>query len=223
MIQFIFLSFITPIPLRRHLTYDILISRGKKRPHGYVHKTPLPKSPADIMRSAYKLTKKILSTTTIHHRLRRLLVICQRWLQKASPPPGALIMQKRNVLAQYISVNGVRGLRPVSPPWWCVYAIVNLKSGRSYVGRTRRSPYLQFQEHVEKDTDQFGRALRNNPKDFVVIQLEKVPKGTKLEDFRRRESSWINRVDALSIGYNSRREIIKRPAPFLPVYGLGPD
>ena len=99
----------------------------------YVHKTPLPKSPADIMRSAYKLTKKVLSTTTTHHRLRRLLVIRQRWLQKASPPPGALIMQKRNVLAQYISGNGLRGLRPVSPPWWCVYAIVNLKSGRTYV------------------------------------------------------------------------------------------
>ena len=95
-----------------------------------------------------------------------------------------------------------------------------MMSGRR--SRTRRSPYLRFQEHVE-DTDQFGRALRNNPKDFVVIQLEKVPEGTKLEDFRRRESSWINRVDALSIGYNSRREINKRPAPFLPVYGLGPD
>ena len=91
------------------------------------------------------------------------------------------------------------------------------------MGRTRRSPYLRFQEHVEKDTDQFGRALRNDPKDFVVIQLEKVPEDTKLEDFRRRESSWINRVDALSIGYNSRREISKRPAPFLPVYGLGPE
>ena len=110
----------------------------------------------------------------------------------------------------------------MSPPW-CVYAIVNLKRGRTYVGRTRRSPYLRFQEHVEKDTDQFGRALRNSPKDFVVIQLEKVLQGTKLEDFRRRESSWINRVDALSIGYNSCREIIKRPAPFLPVYGLGPE
>ena len=95
--------------------------------------------------------------------------------------------------------------------------------GRTYVGRTRRSPYLRFQEHVEKDTYQFGRALRNNLKNFVVIQLEKVPGVTKLEDFRRRESSWINRVDALSIGYNSRREIIKQPAPFLPVYGLGPE
>ena len=91
------------------------------------------------------------------------------------------------------------------------------------MGRTRRSPYLQFQEHVEKDTDQFGRALRNNPKDFVVIQVDKVPEGTELEKICRRESSWINRVDALSIGYNSRREITKRSAPFLPIYGLGPE
>ena len=38
------------------------------------------------------------------------------------------------------------------------------------------------------------------PKDFVVIQLEKVPEDTKLEDFRRRESSWIQRLDTLRRG-----------------------
>ena len=86
------------------------------------------------------------------------MAIRQRWLEngKGSPPPGALVVQKRSLLAQYISVKGVRGLRPLSPPWWCVYAIVNLQNGRSYVGRTKRSPYLRFQEHVEKDTDHFG-------------------------------------------------------------------
>ena len=56
----------------------------------------------------------------------------------------------------------------------------------------------------------------------MVIQLEKVPKDTKLEDFRRRESSWIQRLDTLRRGYNSRREMAKRQAPLLPVYGLGP-
>ena len=53
------------------------------------------------------------------------------------------------------------------------------------MGRTTRSPYLQFQEHVEKDTDQFeiGRALRKNPKNFIVIQSEKVPEGTNRLDW----------------------------------------
>ena len=138
------------------------MSRGKKRSHGYIRKTPPSTSPADIMRSAYQITKMTLSKTRPHRNLKRLIAIRQRWLEngKESPPPGALIVQKSGLLAQYISVKGVRGLRPLSPPsWWCVYAIVNLQNGRSYVGRTKRSPYLRFQEHVEKDTDHFGRAL----------------------------------------------------------------
>ena len=82
---------------------------------------------------------------------------------------------------------------------------------------------MRFQERAEKNTDHFGRALRDYPNDFVVIQLEKVPEGTKtLEDFRRREPSWIHRLDTLRVGYDSRREMIKRPALLLPVYGLGP-
>ena len=56
----------------------------------------------------------------------------------------------------------------------------------------------------------------------MVIQLEKVPKATKLEDFRRRESSWIQRLDTLRRGYNSRWEMAKRQAPLLPAYDLGP-
>ena len=90
------------------------------------------------------------------------------------------------------------------------------------MGRTTRIPYLRFQKHVEKNTDRFGRALRDYPNDFVVIQQEKVPEGTKLEDFRRREPSWILRLDTLRVGYDSRREMTKRSAPLLPVYGLGP-
>ena len=95
------------------------------------------------------------------------------------------------------------------------------KKTHTHNTHTKRSPYLRFQEHVERDTEHFGRALRHKPKDFVVIQLEKVPKSTKLEDFRRRESSWIQRLDTLRRGYNSRREMAKRQAPLLPVYGLG--
>ena len=139
----------------------------KKRPHDYVHKTPSQNSPADIMRSAYKKTKKILSVKRPHPNLARVMAIRQRWLVKREGgshlPPGALIAQKDNVLAQYVSSKGPRGLRPISPSWWSIYAIVNLSNGRAYVGRTTRSPFLRFQEHVMDDTsisdDPYGTTL----------------------------------------------------------------
>ena len=113
------------------------MKRKKKRPHDYVHKTPSQNSPADIMRSAYKKTKKILSVKRPHPNLARVMAIRQRWLVKREGgshlPPGALIAQKDNVLAQYVSSKGPRGLRPISPSWWSIYAIVNLSNGRAYM------------------------------------------------------------------------------------------
>ena len=107
-------------------------------------------------------------------------------------PPGALIAQKNDGLAQYISSEGPRGHRPVSPSWWIIYAIVNLSNGRAYVGRTICSPFLRFQEHVMNDPSHFGRSLRDNPHGFVVVQLEKAPKGAELlQEYRKREFSWI--------------------------------
>ena len=168
------------------------MKRKKKQPYDYVRKTPSQNSPADIMRSAYKKTKKTLSVKRTHPNLARPIAIRQRWLVKREGvshlPPGALIAQKNNVLAQYVSSKGPRELRPTSPSRWSVYAIVNLSNGRAYVGRTTRSPFLRFQEHVMDDTSHFGRSLRDNPNRFVVLLLEKVLDGTVFQQYRERES-----------------------------------
>ena len=83
------------------------MKREKKRPDDYVHKSPTLKSPGDVMRSAYKMTKKILSKKSPHPNLARLIAIRQRWLGKRGGmghlPPGALIAQNDNVLDQYVS------------------------------------------------------------------------------------------------------------------------
>ena len=109
-----------------HLRHPM--KRKNKRPHDYVHKIPSQNSPADIMYcvlctmvSAYKRTKKILSVKRPHPNLARFIAIRQRWLVKrvgmGHLPPGALIAQKENVLAQYVSSKGPRGLRPISLSW----------------------------------------------------------------------------------------------------------
>ena len=136
--------------------------------------------------------------------------------------PGALIAQNNNVLAQYVYSKGPRGFRPVSPPRWSIYAIVNLRNGRAYVGRTIRSPFLRFQEHAMDDASHFRCSLRDNPNGFVVLQLEKVSGGTVLQEYRKRESSGNSRLDNLHSGYNSGREIAKPPALLVPTHGYGP-
>ena len=103
------------------------MKRKKKRPHDYVYKTPSQNSPADIMRSAYKRTKKILSVKRPHPNLARIIAVRQRWLVKredvAHLPPGAMIAQNNNVLAQNVSSRSPRGLRPISSSWWSIYII----------------------------------------------------------------------------------------------------
>ena len=97
------------------------MKRKKKRPHDYVYKTPSQISPVDIMRSAYKRTDKILSVKRPHPNLARFIDIRQRWLVEREGvshlPPGALIAQNDNVLAQYVSTKGSKGLRPISLSW----------------------------------------------------------------------------------------------------------
>ena len=95
-----------------HLRHPMKLKN--KRPHDYVHKTPPQKSPADINRSAYKETNKILSKKSPHPNLARVIIIRQRWLEKGKVtgrlPPGALIAQKNNVLAQFVLVKARGGL-----------------------------------------------------------------------------------------------------------------
>ena len=81
---------------------------------------------------------------------------------------------------------------------------------------------LRFREHVMDDTSHFGRSLRDNPSGFVVLQLEKVPVGAVLQEYRELESSWISRLDTSHLGYNSRREIAKPPDPLVPTHGYVP-
>ena len=53
-------------------------------------------------------------------------------------------------------VPGPGGRRPVADKNTCsIYAIVHLKNGKTYVGRTIKSPYVRFQEHIST-TDALG-------------------------------------------------------------------
>ena len=210
-----------------HLRHPM--KRKKKRPHDYVHKTSSQNSPADMMRSAYKRTKKISSVKSPHPNLARFIAVRQRRLGKMEGmghlPPGALIAQNNNVLAQYVSGKGPGGLRPISSSWWSIHVIVNLSNRRAYVGRTMRSPFLRFHEHVMDvmdGTSHFGRSLRDSPNGFAILLLEKVPEGTALLEYRERESSWISGIDNLHLEYNSRRETAKPPDPLVLTHGYGP-
>jgi len=73
--------------------------------------------------------------------------------------------------------------------------------------------------------DFMGRALRAHEDRFLVVLLEKVltrPPGGfththhDLLHVRRRENSWINRLDSVRNGYNSKSEILAPPRLSLP-------
>ena len=49
---------------------------------------------------------------------------------------------------------------------------INRNNGKAYVGRTTRSLFLRFQEHVMDYAGHFGQSLRDDPNGFVVLLLE---------------------------------------------------
>lgn len=182
-----------------------------------------------FMRSLHERSKRACAEN--HPVLRRIWRKRDAWLAKAVKgiPPGAVTMQKTGRPLPPFWTSG-KGLAPQysTKRFGCcyIYAIVNVKTGRIYVGRTVRSPYKRVLEHVQSE-DFIGRAVRSQHENFVVT-LEKLPAmvpgvvlGVKnLMQMRRRENSWIHRLDARRNGYNSRVEIRPPPRPSLPSHGF---
>ena len=186
-------------------------------------------SNAWIMHECYFRSK--LACIRDHERLRRIWRARDAWLARAvnGIPPGALWSQKSGRLyAPYHTVRSA--LYPVSVAKESfIYGIVNTQTGKVYVGRTCRSPYQRFLEHVQS-TDYIGRAIRAEHYNFVVIVLEKVPTrfpGIVRRSFEHnkhiseRENAWIHRLDSVRKGYNSRVERRAPPRLAIPSHGFG--
>ncbi len=101
-------------------------------------------------------------------------------------------------------------------------------TGRTYVGRTNRSPYKRFSEHRIAQ-DFMARAINAHEEHFFVILLEKVPtrppggfqgSSADVDHVRRRENSWIHRLDTVANGYNSKVELVAPPRLSLPSHGF---
>ena len=56
-----------------------------------------------------------------------------------------------------------------------IYAIVDLKTGKTYVGRTIENPYFRFVEH-RKSGDLLGKATLMDDSKIVVLTLEVLPR-----------------------------------------------
>ena len=204
--------------------------RGKRRP-------PRPfkwddASPSGIMRNAFVRTRQAVMSN--HPALKRIWRIRNAWLAKGKGergdlPPGALCQEKSGkTFKKWRVVPGPGGRRPVADKDTCsIYAIVHLENGKTYVGRTIKSPYVRFQEHISI-TDALGREIKADQTKFVVVLLEIVPRclegvensGTPLH-WRERGNSWINRLHTRVKGYNTRRKIAKRQLPQIPTHGFG--
>ena len=107
-------------------------------------------------------------------------------------------------------------------------AIVDLKTGKTYVGRTIKNPYVRFVEH-RKFGDPLGKEILMDDPKFVVFTLEVLPRripcalqNCGIQQHRRvRENSWITRLNTFQNGCNARREIAKPRYPPLPSHGFG--
>ena len=92
-----------------------------------------------------------------------------------------------------------------------IYAIIDLKTGKTYMGRTIKNPYVRFVEH-RKSGDLLGKAILMDDSKFVVLTLEVLPRyfpcalqssGIQ-QHWRVRENSWIHRLNTFQNGYNTR-------------------
>ncbi|MEP3682181.1 MAG: GIY-YIG nuclease family protein, partial [Ekhidna sp.] len=206
--------------------------RGRRgRPPKLVHW--LDDSPSKLMRDVFSRTTRAVNSN--HPRLRRIWRIRDAWLEKGKEcrgkiPPGAFRRQKpgRPIPEWNIRPGSLRRT-PLARENIChIYAIVNLRNGKTYVGRTSKSPYVRLQEH-SKSGDTLGKAIMMDDSKFVVVILEEFPRYFPcIVNFNSVQSHWINggnswihRLDTLREGYNTRREKAKPCYPHIPSHGFG--
>ena len=85
-----------------------------------------------------------------------------------------------------------------------IYKIINLITGKSYIGQTKRSLKWRWKKHYDERNQydhHFCRALRLYSKDQWIIEiLEEVSDSSLLNE---REIYWIDYFDTYHNGYNS--------------------
>ena len=209
------------------------INRGERRSRPPNLVEWIDESPAKIMRNAWLRTRKAVSED--HHRLRRIWRIRNEWLSKGEKcrgkiPPGAFRRQKSGKpIPPWLIEPGHMSQYPVAEVNTCyIYAIVDLKTGKTYVGRTIKNPYVRFVEH-RKSGDPLGKAILMDDSKFVVLTLEVLPRHFPCalqssgiqQHWRVRENSWIHRLNTFQNGCNTCREIAKPRYPPLPSHGFG--
>ena len=224
--------YIGPCPCRRLIRLIMPRIQGKSRPPRPIEWDDA--SSSGIMRNAFVLTINTQAVMSNHPALKRTWRIRNAWLAKGKGergnlPPGALRQQKSGKTFQrWHVVPGPGGRRPAADKdARSIYAIVILKNWKTYVGRTIKSPYVKFHEHIST-TDAPGREIKADQIKFVVVLLEIVPRclkgvensGTPLH-WRERENSWINRLHTRVEGYNTRWEVAKPQPPQIPTHGFG--
>ena len=136
----------------------------------------IDESPAKIMRNAWLRTRKAVSDD--HNRLRRIRRIRNEWLSKGETctgkiPPGAFRRQKSGKqIPSWLTEPGHMIQYPVAEVNTCyMYAIVDLKTGKTYVGRRIKNPYVRFVEY-RKSGDPLGKAILMDDSKFVVMTIE---------------------------------------------------
>ena len=178
-------------------------------------------------------TRKAVSVD--HHRLRRIWIIRNEWLSegeecRGKTPSGAFRRQKSGKpIPPWLIEPDHMSQYPLAEINSCyIYAIVHLKTGKTYVGRTIKNPYVRFVEH-RKSGDPLGKAILMDDSKFVVLTLEVLPRffpcalqnsGIQ-QHWRTRENSWIHRLSTFRNGCNTRREITEPRYPQLPSHGFG--
>ena len=154
-----------------------------------------------------------------HPRLTRIWRVRNAWLEKGNEckgkiAPGAFCRQKSGKPVPEWRVSfGQLKRQPVAKENVChIYAVVHLKNGKTYVGRTIQNPYVRFQQHI-RTGDALGKAILLDDSKFAVLILEVLPKLFPCQlprsgvswHWRKRENAWINKLNPHRNGYNTRR------------------
>ena len=132
------------------------------------------------MRDAYSRTKRAVNSD--HPQLRKRRRIRDAWLEKGKRcrgkiSPGAICRQKQGrTIPEWLVKPGSSRRTPLARGNIChVYAIVDLRNGKTYVGRTCKSPYVRIQEHSHSG-DILGKAIVMDDSRFTIVILEEFPR-----------------------------------------------
>ena len=146
--------------------------------------------------------------------MRRIWRIRNEWLSqgencRGKNPPGAFKRQKSGKpIPPWLIEPGHMSQYPVAEVNTCyIYAMVDLKTGKTYVGRTFKYPYARFVEH-RKSVYPLWKAILMDDSEFVVLTLEVLPRHFPCalqnsgiqQHWRIRENSCIHRLNTFQNG-----------------------